>query len=113
LLANTGLVYNRNQGSSYYLANPIVLSFRVSYSSSTGKYSESGKYNPKGLSLTLTGSGTSLTIKHDYGKTLNVSVIIHASRSYATLQAETANSFTLNLGGNYDATITCIDPTSY
>jgi len=113
LLANTGLVYNLNQGSSYYLANPIVLSFRVSYSSTTGKYDVSGAYNPKGLILYFSGGGTALVVTHDYGKVFNVSVIVHASRSYATLQAETTTSFTLNLGGNYDATITCIDPTAY
>jgi hypothetical protein len=113
LLANTGLVYNRNGGSGYYLANPIVLSFRVSYNSSTQKYNVSGAYNPKGLSLYFSGGGTALVVTHNYGKTLNVSVTVHASRSYATLQAETTTSFTLNLGGNYDATITCIDPTAY
>ncbi len=110
---NVGLLYNLNGGSSYYLANPIVLSFRVAYNSTTKTYSCSGAYNPKGLSLKFSGSGTALVVTHNYGKTLNVSVIIHASRSYATLQAETTSSFTLNLGGNYDATITCIDPTSY
>lgn len=110
---NVGLLYNLNGGSSYYLANPVVLSFRVAYDSTTQKYGYSGAYNPKGLSFSFSGSGTALTITHSYGKALNVSVIIHASRSYATLQSETTTSFTLNLGGNYDATITCIDTSTY
>lgn len=110
---NVGLLFNLNGGSSYYLANPIVLSFRVSYNSSTGTYGSSGVYNPKGLTLKFSGSGTALIVTHSYGKALNVSVIIHASRSYATLQSETTSSFTLNLGGNYDATITCYDPSTY
>lgn len=110
---NVGLLYNLNGGSSYYLANPVVLSFRVIYNSSTGKYNASGTYNPKGLSLIFSGSGTALTVSHSYGKALNVSVIVHGQRTYATLQAETTSSFTLNLGGNIDATITCIDPTGY
>lgn len=110
---NVGLLYNLNGGSSYYLANPVVLSFRVIYNSSTGKYNASGIYNPKGLGLTCSGSGTALVVTHNYGKALNVSVIVHGQRTYATLQAETTSSFTLNLGGNIDATITCIDPTGY
>ena len=109
---NVGLLYNLNGGSSYYLANPVVLSFRVSYNSSTGKYEATGKYTPK-VGVSLSGSGTALVVTHNYGKALNVSVIIHASRSYATLQSETTTSFTLNLGGNYDATITCYDPSAY